>query len=97
MKILIIGGSGILSTDCTRKCLDAGHTVYMINRGKRTAFLDDRATLIIADWRNESEDQLTEKLECYQFDVVIDFLSFNVEQLKKTLRIVNYRGHGHWK
>ena len=91
MKILIIGGSGILSTDCTRKCLDAGHTVYMINRGKRTAFLDDRATLIIADWRNESEDQLTEKLECYQFDVVIDFLSFNVEQLKKTLRIVKER------
>ena len=88
MNILIIGGSGILSTDFTRRCLDAGHAVYMVNRGKRTAFIDNRATLIIADWRNECEEQLKEKLECYRFDVVIDFLTFNVEQLKKTLRIV---------
>ena len=55
MNILIIGGSGILSTDFTRRCLDAGHAVYMVNRGKRTAFIDNRATLIIADWRNECE------------------------------------------
>lgn len=87
MNILIIGGSGILSTDFTRRCLYAGHAVYMVNRGKRTAFIDNRATLIIADWRNECEEQLKEKLECYRFDVVIDFLTFNVEQLKKRLEL----------
>lgn len=35
MNILILGGSGILSTDFTKTCLDKGNVVYTLNRGNR--------------------------------------------------------------
>ena len=42
MNILILGGSGILSSDFTKYCLDSGNEVYIVNRGKRKAFIDNR-------------------------------------------------------
>lgn len=91
MNILILGGSGILSTDFTKKCLDEGKKVYILNRGNRTHFIDPRAQLIKADLRNEPEDALREKIfkECPSYDVIIDFLSFNPEHLKRTLSILD--------
>jgi uncharacterized protein YbjT (DUF2867 family) len=32
MKVLILGGSGILSTDFTRKVLNEDNDVYLLNR-----------------------------------------------------------------
>lgn len=91
MNILILGGSGILSTDFTKKCLDEGNVVYTLNRGNRTHFIDSRAKLIKADLRNESEDVLREKIfkELPSYDVIIDFLSFNPDHLKRTLSILD--------
>lgn len=90
MDILIIGGSGILSTDFTKKCLDEGNAVYIVNRGTRTHFIDSRAHLIKADLRNESQYVLKDKIfnKRQSFDIVIDFLSFNPDQLKHTLSII---------
>ncbi|GEA30034.1 NAD-dependent epimerase/dehydratase family protein [Clostridium diolis] len=88
MKILIIGGSGILSTDFTKKCLDENNDVYLVNRGKRKEFIDERANLIIADWRLESVDELKRKINLRKYDVVVDFLSFTVDQMKKTLSVI---------
>lgn len=88
MKILILGGSGILSTDFTKKALDQGDNVYLLNRGRRTKFIDERCNLIIADLRNESAEEIREKIAITDYDVVVDFLSFNIEQMKKTLAII---------
>lgn len=93
MNILILGGSGILSADFTKKCLDEGNSVYILNRGNRTHFIDSRAQLIKADLRNEPEDGLRSKIfkDSSSYDVVVDFLSFNPEHLKSTLSILD--GH----
>lgn len=88
MNILILGGSGILSTDFTKLCLDNKNEVYLLNRGKRKSFIDDRAHLIIADIRNDSIESLKEKIASQKYDVVVDFLSFNSEQMKKTLSVI---------
>lgn len=91
MKILIIGGSGILSTDFTKLCLDRNNEVYILNRGRRKAFIDERANLVVADIRNESVELLKEKLAIHKYDVVVDFLTYTPEQMKKTLSIIEGR------
>ena len=91
MNILILGGSGILSTDFTKKVIDEGNNVWILNRGRWTAFIDKRANLLIADLRNESVENIIKKLPENQFDVVVDYLSYDVKQLKKTLRILSNR------
>ena len=34
MKILLVGGTGILSTDIRELSVKQGHDVYILNRGK---------------------------------------------------------------
>lgn len=87
MKILLLGGTGILSTDFMRKCLNEGNEVFILNRGKRVTFIDDRAVLIKADIRNESIEDLKRKVDSLSFEVIIDFLSFEPTQLEKSIEV----------
>lgn len=90
MKILILGGSGILSTDFTEYTSQMNNELYVLNRGKRkTTIKGSNVHHIIADLRSEDVMTLKNKISLDSFDVVVDFLSFNVEQLKKTLEIVS--------
>ena len=88
MNILIIGGTGILSTDFTKKTLDEGHNVWILNRGTRKSFIDCRANLIVADLRGETIECIKAKLRGCSFDVVVDFLSYNPDHIRKSLQIV---------
>lgn len=93
MKILILGGSGILSTDFTKKTLDMGNNVWIVNRGQRKKNIDNRAKLIVADLRKETVEELRRKLNVNYYDVVIDFLSFIPEHIRKILNVLgdNYK------
>lgn len=76
MKILLLGGTGILSSAVCDLALKKGMNVTTVNRGKRKEFLRDQADNIVADIRNESVDLLKEKI-CFQYyDVVVDFISY---------------------
>lgn len=88
MKILLIGGTGVLSTDIRELSVKKGHEVYILNRGKnKNKNNNNEVKVIIGDIRKIKETK--EVLKDYYFDVVIDFLSFNLEQLKGTLEIFN--------
>ena len=87
MKILLLGGTGILSTDFTKKTLNEGNQVWILNRGKRHSFIDKRAHLVVADIRNESTEEIRGKFGDLRFDVIVDYLSFDPDQLKKSLTI----------
>lgn len=89
MKVLILGGSGILSTDFTRKVLNEDNDVYLLNRGRHQAIQDNRVHRIIADFRNESVNELRKKICAEKYDVVVDFLTFIPEHLEKSLDVVD--------
>lgn len=89
MKVLMIGGSGIISSEIVYCLTQKGHDVYMLNRGKRKKLLDPHAHLIIGDVRSNSVDEIREKINKTHYDVVVDFISFTVDQLKKTLDYVD--------
>lgn len=89
MKILIIGGSGILSSDFTKKSLDEGNQVIVVNRGKRQEFLDTRATHIATDIRKENTQYLKQRINIYDYDVVVDFLSYEPNHLEKMLNVLD--------
>lgn len=88
MKVLFIGGTGRLSKDVADLALKNGFDVFLLTRGskERKIFVNDRYHMIYADIRNpeSAKKALTE----FSFDVVIDFLTFNSNQLKTTLEII---------
>lgn len=88
MDILLIGGTGILSTEICSLAIERGINVTTVNRGLRKEFLNPLAINIVADVIHESVDSLNRKINFKKYDVVIDFISRNLDQLMKMISIV---------
>lgn len=89
MKILLLGGSGVISHDVARCAVSKGHEVFLLNRGIHPARIKEGCCLIKANLRDSKD--VRSSIGSQRFDVVVDFLSFNPEQLKQTF--LNFKDH----
>jgi len=88
MKILFIGGTGIISTAISKKLLESGeHELYLINRGNRNDRLPEGYKSIICDINDEAA--VAKLLEGMEFDIVADFIAFVPSQLERNFRLFN--------
>ncbi|MCC8138605.1 MAG: SDR family oxidoreductase [Clostridiales bacterium] len=85
MKVLFIGGTGVISKAISKRLLLAGHELWLINRGNRLEGLPEGAHLIRADINEE--EKVAGLLGDETFDVVADFIAFVPEQLKRDHRL----------
>lgn len=86
MNILIIGGTGILSSAVVDECVGLGYNVTMINRGRRKLFINPKVRLIKCDIHDEG--LVKHLLGNSHYDCVIDFLIYNINQLKYSLNLL---------
>lgn len=82
INILILGGSGILSTDVLKECLCRNIKVTCITRGTRDYRIPKGVKIIHGDINNL--DTVSNQLE-NKYDAILDFLSFDVAGLKYKL------------
>ena len=68
MRILMIGGTGTISSAITRQLAESEHELWLLNRGNRQTELPAGVNQIVADV--EDEQQVAKKLGDMQFDVV---------------------------
>ena len=87
MKVLLIGGTGTISSAITRLLVKKGYDTYILNRGSRNETLPEGVKTICADINNEAE--AAEKLSGMTFDVVCDFIGFVPSQLERDYRLFN--------
>lgn len=83
MKILIIGGTGVLSSAVTAEALKQGIAVSMVNRGRRK--MPEGIELIKADMDDQST--IVSKLGGRKFDAVIDFLCYTDAQTERSAKL----------
>ena len=83
MKLLIVGGTGVLSSAVVREALGKGMDVTVINRGKRKGSIPEGVELIKTDVNNA--EFIRTALESRSFDAVIDFLCYNQKQTAYSL------------
>ena len=79
MKVLIIGGTGLISTAITQRLLKTGSTVVHINRGLTPPRYKGEVTEIVCD-RNTPEFPQTLRSNG-PYDVVIDMCCYHKDQL----------------
>lgn len=91
MKILILGGTGVLSYDFTRKCIAENDDVWLVNRNLRHVFSEQNAHNLKADIRNIGNADWDNMLGTEEYDVVVDFLSFNPSQIKMHVEALKNR------
>jgi len=86
MKILFIGGTGIISTAISKKLIESGeHELYLINRGNRNDCLPCGFKSLVCDINDEAA--ASKLLEGMEFDAVADFIAFVPSQLERDFRL----------
>ena len=90
MKILIIGGTGTISSAITRQLAAEGHDLWLLNRGSRKADLPRNVKLITGDI-NEHPEEVMAKLGDESFDSVCEFIGFVPEQVERDIRMFSGR------
>lgn len=85
LKVLFIGGTGIISSACSQLALERGMELYLLNRGKSTRPVPEGAQLIKADIRNP--ESVREALSDQAFDVVVDWVVFTPEHIEIDLEL----------
>lgn len=89
MKVLLIGGTGTISSAISKRLLKEGHELWLINRGNHNERIPEAAHIICADI--QKEESVLEQIEGKQFDVVADFIAFLPEQLERDYRLFDGR------
>jgi nucleoside-diphosphate-sugar epimerase len=80
LRVLFIGGTGILSSACGERALAAGHELTVLNRGRAAARpVPAGAELLRADIRDATS--VREAVGGREFDVVANFVAFTPEHV----------------
>lgn len=86
MKVLFIGGKGVLSSACSELAISRGMDLYHLNRGITGNIRNIQgAKTIIADIRDVEATR--KAIENYQFDVVVDFIAFEPEHIETDVEL----------
>ncbi|MBS0001015.1 MAG: SDR family oxidoreductase [Cyclobacteriaceae bacterium] len=85
MKVLFIGGTGNISSACTRSALAAGFEVFHLNRGITPAIFKNDVQHISADAYDL--DSMEEALKIKSFDVVVNFIAYKTADIARDLQV----------
>jgi nucleoside-diphosphate-sugar epimerase len=89
MKLLVLGGTGNISTACVDLAVERGHDVTVLNRGRSPWRLRGNARAIQGD-RNDGV-LLRRAAEATPFDAVVDFLGYRPEQVETAIEAFSGR------
>ena len=87
MKVLFIGGTGNISSACTRLALEKGIEVYHLNRGKTEILFDNKVKTLHADIHDRN--QVLNAVNNYFFDVVVNFIAYVPKDIQRDFEIFN--------
>ena len=89
MKILIIGGTGTISSAITRQLAASGHDLWLLNRGSRKNEVPANVRQVITDIDDEAE--VLRQIGNEQFDAVCEFIGFVTAQVERDIRLFKGR------
>ncbi len=88
MKVLFIGGTGIISSACTRLALQRGISLTLLTRGEHAAHGTDGGETVRADINDPRA--VARALEGRNFDVIVNWIAFTPADIERDLDL--FRG-----
>jgi nucleoside-diphosphate-sugar epimerase len=81
LRVLFIGGTGAISSACSRLAVDSGIELFVLNRGTSTGrALPPQVRRIQADIREPRS--VREKIKDLDFDAVVDWVAFTPDHIR---------------
>ena len=89
LRVLFIGGSGIISSACSSLAVERGIELYVLNRGRSSDRpLPGQATVLHGDVRDPAS--VEKALDGLEFDSVVDWVAFTPEHVQADIEL--FRG-----
>jgi nucleoside-diphosphate-sugar epimerase len=88
MKVLFIGGTGVISSACSELAIQRGIDLYLLNRGKSVRPVPPGARVLYGDIYQP--DSVRAALGSLGFDAVVDWIAYTPEQVQNDLDL--FRG-----
>ena len=88
MRVLFIGGTGIISSACSPLAIEQGIDLYLLNRGKSHRGTPAGATVLNGDIRDPASVRAA--IGDLTFDAVVDWIAFTNEHIETDLEL--FRG-----
>ena len=81
LRVLFIGGSGVISSACSRVAVESGIELFILNRGRSTDRpLPPGVTMLRADIREPGS--VRDEIKDLEFDSVVDWVAFTSGQVQ---------------
>ena len=88
LKVLFIGGTGIISSACSSLAVEKDIDLYLLNRGKSSRPVPNGATVLNGDIRDRASAE--QALTGHDFDVVVNWIAFTPDHVETDLAL--FRG-----
>ncbi|MCD6417037.1 MAG: SDR family oxidoreductase [Planctomycetes bacterium] len=89
MKVLFIGGTGLISSACTALAVERGHEMCLLNRGRtRNVPIPEGVSVVRADARDK--ESVRNAIKGREFDVVVDWIAYVPEHVEQDIEL--FRG-----
>jgi len=87
MKILFIGGTGLISSACSDLVSARGHELFMLNRSISTDYPAPKDSTVLQADVYADETRLATFLAGHRFDAVVDFIAYTANDIERDLRL----------
>lgn len=87
MKLLFLGGTGLISSACSELALARGHELFLLNRAASAKYPAPKGATVLQADVHADEAQLADLLAGHRFDVVVDWIAFTVPDIERDLRL----------
>lgn len=88
MKVLFIGGTGVISSACSQLAVERGIELFLLNRGESKRKPPAEAKILNADIRDK--ESVRKALVGHNFDAVVDWIAFKTEHVETDIEL--FRG-----
>ena len=89
MKVLFIGGTGVISSACSQLAVERGMELYLFNRGESKRPAPQGAHILRGDIRDV--ESAKRALQGMAFDAVVDWIAFTPDQVRRDVELFRDR------
>lgn len=86
MKLLFIGGTGVISAACTRESVRQGHELFLLNRGNHPDQTPPGVTTLKADIHDPKQVELA--IDGHSFDCIVNWVAFEPDHVRQDIKIL---------
>lgn len=88
MRVLFLGGTGIISSACSPLAVESGIELFLLNRGKSSRGVPEGATVLNGNARDPQS--VKDAIGDLRFDAVVDWIAFTPNHIEDDLDV--FRG-----